>query len=273
MNEYRDKSRCPSASVLAAFVEGTIDPEQAAAVARHAADCPECVVIAGGAARFLDPESEDENESEPVPVADARKWAIAVAVAATLIIAVTTGWYVSLPHDPLRRLRTLAAADNARTVEGYLAGFPHRRLAATRAGTQPINLEYEAEAERLARSSRRDSGTLHGRGVAALLAGRPNDAVRWLTASVEADPADAEAWNDLAVAHLAVGQAELALAAATRAEALTPKAASAHFNRALALHRLGRDRAAVAALVAAAGVEADGGWRDEIRARQSFLAR
>lgn len=68
------------------------------------------------------------------------------------------------------------------------------------------------------------------RGAELLVAGRPEAALRWLDASLAADPRTPEAWVNLGVAHRRLGADDLAEAAYRKALALRPEDLSAWRN-------------------------------------------
>lgn len=273
MNEYRASHACPSPAVLAAFVEGTLDADTRGAVAQHIVTCSDCVHVAGETARFLAEEQEEaENDSDPAP--RRRSWPMATAAAFAATCLLLAAWWYAASRDPLRHLKTLAARADVRVIDGRLTGFPHRRIAATRSERRPwIELDGKAELERLSQSRRDDPSALHAAAVAFLMSGEAERAVDLLATAARLRPDSAAIWNDLAAAAIATRSDADALIAANRAVTLAPDAPAPHFNRALALSRLGRYRDAAQAYAEALRHERDSGWRDEIRERQSLLPR
>lgn len=259
---------CPDAGILAAFAEGSLEPQQRAEVERHVANCPECPAVIGEVIRFLGESAEEENEPERP---DHRWWFAAAAIAAICIpIAV---WRTTSSRDPLDRIRRIAAASPERPYEGRLHDFPHAQVHVPRADERPlIPIALRAETERLARRPE-DVNVLHARAAAALLGANPREAARLMNAVVHFAPHDAGTWNDLAVAEIARASLDdrtalfSALLAANRAAALSPASPEAWYNRAIALDHLGRDAEAAKAYRRALAHEPAGPWREEIRDR------
>jgi tetratricopeptide (TPR) repeat protein len=246
---------CPDPSVLAAFVEGTLDAQTRRDVERHVADCPECPGVIAETARFLEA-GVDEAEGEPDPPPGRQWWWLTAAAFAALC---TLGaWQFVVNRDPLRHVKQIASECAVRPVEGQLVGFGYAPLSLPRAGRKPaVDLALRAEAERLT--------SFHARGVALLLLGNVNAAVPSLERATRLTPDDAEVWSDLAAARIAAREFSRALTAADRAVALAPSLAAAHFNRALALEYLGRRDEAIRAYQRAMNL--DPRWREEIASR------
>lgn len=248
---------CPDPSILAAFVEGTLDAHSRREVERHVADCFECPAVIAETAQFLSAGNDsDEAESEPDPPPRGRWW---LAIAAAVLALCTAGvWLAVVKRDPLSRMKEIVAESGTRPIEGQLAGFNYAPFPRLRSDRKiPDDLELRAEAERLS-----DSDSAHARGVALLLTRDVSGALRELETAVRLAPQDATAWNDLAAAHLAASEFARALTAADRAVAISSAFASAHFNRALALERLGRRDEAIRAYQRA--LDLDPQWREEI---------
>jgi tetratricopeptide (TPR) repeat protein len=265
---------CPEPAVLAAFVEGTLDRQSRRDVEQHVADCPECPGVIAETVRFLKTDGE-EAEGESDPPARAHSWRFAVAAAFAMLCVTGLVWQDTWKRDPLRRVKEIAAEAEVRTVEGRLDGFEHVRFSAPRSLRRVVpGLALSAEAERLTGS---DAQMLHARGVALLLTGDVRSALPLLEAATRRKPEDAALQSDLAAGYLVAGsggdRARLrrALAAADVAIALSPSFASAHFNRAVALERLGRREEALAAYGRAARLESSSAWREETVARMSRL--
>lgn len=252
---------CPEAATLGAFVEATLDDETRLRVQRHVADCSECAIVVAQTSRFLE---HDERDAEPSSATDWRWLAAAAAVAA--LILPTLLWRPA--RDPLRRVKAIAANTKVRTMEGRLEGFVHRPFSATRSERAQVE-DVAIEAQRLA-----DGNDFHARGVAALVAGNPAEAVEALRRAVAMSPERADAWSDLAVAEIALASSkgnsrlfDAAIRSAERAIALAPRDASAHFNRGVAAERLGRMGDARVSYRKALDLEPSSAWTDETRER------
>jgi len=266
---------CPDEMMIVAFVEGVLDPETRRIVERHAADCPECPLVIAKTAGFLKSYA-DEAAADAVSRQPRWRWLATAAVAAFCIPVVV--WQLAAQRDPLRRIKRIASESPVRAVEGRLAGFEHVPFSLSRSGAQAKDvLVLRAEAERLAEERRTDARSLHARGVALLLTGDAASAVKLLTDAAQAEPRKEAIWNDLAVAHLEVARnrdasrlAE-ALAATGRALALSPTAASAHFNRGLALEHLRRADEAVREYGRVIALEPGSPWGEESARRIAIL--
>jgi tetratricopeptide (TPR) repeat protein len=259
-------SRCADPAILAAFVEGRLDPESRAAVERHLAECLECPLVVGQTVRFLQELQADERDVDAIRRSN-RKWLALAASIATVSIILVLIWQ---PDDPIDEIRDVAARAPSRTLEGRLNGFAYARLSGTRSASSPeIDLALRAVRERL--EERPGPASMHARGVALLLEGDTATAMR-LLATVAAAGDDATAWNDLAVAQLALDVPQEALRSADRAIALSPTLAAAHFNRAVALERANRPAEAIRAYAEALRHEPlSSPWRGEIDARIADL--
>ncbi len=241
---------CPPPEVLGAYIEGKVDTSARKDIQSHLASCPECLfVIRETAGHLAEDEGAAENEEEArIP---SRQWAIAAAAA--LAAASVLVWYVEATRDPLTRLRQLAAVAPSRPIEGYVDSLPYRAYSASRSDSENDDVALRLEAERLAGMAGTDARASHARAVALLVLHREREAVSLFERAAGLAPRHPNYWSDLAAARLAAarasgnGEALEAILAADRALALDPRFAAAHFNRALALERLGRDGDAIAA--------------------------
>src|SRR5258708_40201599 len=93
--------------------------------------------------------------------------ATVVSICAVVIIAATI--IVIRERQPMRRM--IAAARKARTVEGYISGFPYHPVDVTKKGkaVQPSLHRIRGIAAGLAGSTSLDDASLHTRGIAQLL--------------------------------------------------------------------------------------------------------
>jgi tetratricopeptide (TPR) repeat protein len=178
--------------------------------------------------------------------------------------------------------RMIAAAEKARAVEGYIAGFPYHPAEVAQEGkaVQPSLHRIRGIASGLAESTPADDASLHTRGVAQLLASDPGGAIASFRRELTLKPRDAQTSNDLAAAYIEQGSKQKstdryasALAAADAAIAIDPALAAAHFNRALALEHLGIVQASVREYERYAAIEPSSGWADEARTRIASLRR
>ncbi len=241
---------------MAAYLEGRLSQDAAAAVDEHLADCFECRLIAGETSRFA---REEGREAQPErPSRPARTWWLAAAAA--LVVAVTAA-LVSLrireQHNDPRALLAETSARNGRVLEPRLAGFPWSRLTVSRHGPEIEDRgqrKVRGDAEKVLETVERQSSpeALHTSGVAHLLIGDVDEAVDNLERASRGS-ADPRVWNDLAAAYDTAATRGVrpsaypqALAAADRALQLKRDSAApeAVFNRALILEHMGlADRA------------------------------
>ncbi|HYK05844.1 MAG TPA: CHAT domain-containing protein [Thermoanaerobaculia bacterium] len=239
MNE--DAPRHLGAQTMAAFLDGTLAGDEIAAVSEHLGGCDECRTVVAETARF---EREEESRDR-----SRRTWwlaAAAVFAAAVLIIPRT--------RDPIGRLIDAAPADH-RLLAPRLAGFPWAPLQPPSRGASapdPADLRLTGAAGDVLQETRdkTDAEARHATGVAWLLIGRANESVEALEHAAQTS-SDWQPWNDLAAARYATAttgqrpsQLPQALADADQALRLSPKAAAAHFNRALILETMGLQDAA-----------------------------
>jgi CHAT domain-containing protein len=283
--DFRDASAaagpiCPDPEVLAAWVDHGLGDAERASVAAHLSGCTDCrllmsyvletrdavgdlqvgVRIASGAPdiRLVGADRTDP----PLPALRSRRvllrWSAGamVAAAATLFVVVQSppSWW------PLRsstgvdsRLADLAdAVGQERTVEARLSGgFRHGPLRApVRSGgslAPTDNWTLLGVAGRIREAAEQDpnAANLHALGLAHLVLGQHDEAVRALEDAVAEASANAQYQSDLAAAYLSrakqAGRADdlpRALSAAERAIAADAQLAEPLFNRALALEAL-----------------------------------
>jgi tetratricopeptide (TPR) repeat protein len=265
---------CPAPSVLAEFVDGTLDSELRGEVERHVADCPECPIVVGETVRFL---NERDEEGEPTAAHGRPWWWLAAAAALAALCFPALLWY-NAERDPLREVKQITARSATRPVEGRLANFDYAPFGQGRSDRRvSSDLALQAAAERLSERGGTDAGTLHARGVALLVTSHAAEAVQLLSAATRSDPRNADAWNDLAAAQIALANvtdktrlAE-AIAAADRAIALAPGSASPSFNRAIAVQALGRRGEALLYYRRVVELEPRSRWSAEAKSRISQI--
>jgi CHAT domain-containing protein len=128
-------------------------------------------------------------------------------------------------------------------------------------------------------SERSKVGPLRADAVIAMLAGRTDQALGWLSRAAELAPGNVVIANDLAAAHLDHAAANRpedlldALSEAERARRAAPTMPEARFNVALALQRLSLDQDAREEWRSDLKLEADPGWRREAQAHVAELDR
>ena len=277
---------CPPDIALASFVDGALTADARAVVVTHVAGCDDCrEVVATAAAALL---------AHPPAVAPwFRRRGVVAGLAAGLAASLLLMLVPRDPATPDTWAGVAAAVGDARTVEArlsdqrdYLAPASPTRSAAPASGAA-ANFELEAIVGRLQEQADREptTGSLHAFGVAALVFGRTDDAVRALSDAAAGGTGGARVLSDLAAAYAtraarSAGEASRtedwarALDAAERARALDDSLAPAWFNRALALDGLGRRADARQAWQAyAARFTTSDGWRAEALRRMDPAIR
>jgi tetratricopeptide (TPR) repeat protein len=272
-----DPAVCPSPDTLGAFVDGRVNAVTRRFVQRHLTLCSECVFVVAGTSRILAAQ-EDEGVDAEEERSPNQRGLVALA-AAIVVICGLAAWYVSTRGDPLERLQSEAERASFRAVEGRLAGFAYVQYRAPRSDTPITNSALRIEAERVIRLEERDARIWHARGVAALLLNRHDASVQMLERAARLAPRRAPYWNDLAVARLATAggansqRLEEAQLAAELAINIDGSLAAAHFNRALALDRLGSPELAAGAYERCITLDGHSAWAGEARRRREALRR
>ncbi|MEK6372591.1 MAG: CHAT domain-containing protein [Acidobacteriota bacterium] len=180
-------------------------------------------------------------------------------------------------RDPMRQLSHSVRALEKRSIEGRIAEFPYRPLDLR----HPPSANVRAVITNVMRSASAcaSSTCRHAAGLAALLLGRPADAVRYLNQATAINPSNAAIWNDLGVARLTAAAAnqpqELvdALTAIDRGQELDPTLLSLRFNRTIILERMGLRAIAAKSAREAITVDPASGWASEMRAQIFRAAR
>jgi CHAT domain-containing protein len=262
-----DVPRHPEAQVMAAFVDGTLAPNEIAAVANHLRDCSDCRTVVSETARF---EREEESAARP------RRnvwWLAAAAVIVAIIIAVP----MLRPRTPIGRLIAASPREH-RTIEARLSGFPWARLAAPARGDAPpdpadLKLIGAAGYVLAKTTSDRTPEARHAAGVADLFIDRRSDSIAALEQAASASN-DPRIWSDLAAARYAyavrdehLSQLPEALADADHALRIDPKSPEALFNRALIIEALGLREQARKAWQKYLEIDPGSGWAVEARER------
>lgn len=263
---------CPDAEVLAAWVDRGLDERERAEVTAHVANCDDCRAVVANVLKFQDA-SDESNPSETVENGRAdepdaghgppprrmfgqRKivWAGGIlAAAAALVLAVDLQSGMLERWRAERRLADLVqATGEQRTVEARLTGgFAYGPLRApVRSGGSSAardNWSLLAAAGRIREEAQKNpvAANLHSLGVAALVLGEHDEAIRALEDATAEEPGSGRYQSDLAAAYLARAQAAerpddltRGLTAAERALKADHTLLEARFNRALALERL-----------------------------------
>ncbi len=266
-NESRMDTRgsCPDPEVLAAWLEQGVSARERVEVEAHLAGCDDCrylmahVLETRNAVRDAPIFTPRDEKVVPIDRARRRKtaWSVAAVLTAAAMLALA---FVAPPFGwPWRgnsidsKLADLAAAvGSERTVEARLTGgFVHGPLrAAVRSGGSSAALDnwtLFAAAGKIREDAKREPSAphLHALGVAHLVLGQSDDAVRALEDAVAENAQNARYHSDLAAAYLARAHQldrpddyGRALGAADRALKISDAAIEARFNRALALESL-----------------------------------
>jgi cellulose synthase operon protein C len=288
---------CVDSQRLAAYVDGTLVPNERAGVEAHLADCEACREVVAEAARSTealdgaDADADEEPSTAPtVDIAAARRrwgrrivWGLAAA--AVVIVAVFLPWRSWVSQRPTSQKRMAAlveAVGQRRLFEPRLTGgFAYGPLAAVmRSGESDSEADLSPDI-RLAAGELEKAHEAHasprtaaGRAIGALVLGDIDTAIGLLERATQANPKIAAHWSDLAAAYLvrssrtgdpdAVAQA---LAAVDLALALEPRMPEALFNRALVLDAIGRPNDAALAWSTYLSVDPTSGWAAEVKAR------
>jgi CHAT domain-containing protein/TolA-binding protein len=262
-----DVPRHPEAQVMAAFVDGTLAPNEIDAVASHLRDCTDCRTVVSETARF---EREEESLARPRPNA----WWLAAAAA---IVAIVIAVPMLRPRTPIDRLIAASPREH-RNVEARLSGFPWARLAAPARGDappDPADLKLIGAAGDVLEktTSDRTPEARHAVGVADLFIGRRSDSIAALEQAASASN-DLHIWSDLAAARYAyaardehLSQLPEALADADHALRIDPKSPEALFNRALIIEALGLREQSRKAWQKYLEIDPGSGWAVEARER------
>lgn len=288
MSEHNQDSRragCPPDAELAAFVDGDLTTNARALIVTHLAACDDCREIVAMASVEA---CERERRSEPSSWFGYRRLLLGLAagLAASLAVVLIPRVTAPVPTSAWSHIATAMGAE--RTVAARLsAQDEYRPLSSpSRSAAEPAarsNFRLEAVAARLRDEADRNptADNLHAVGVAELVLGRTDDALKMLLDAATYEHAGAGVYADLAAVHVARARRNVAgdatttdwpsaVAAAERACALDAGLAAAWFNRALALEGLGRQAEARQAWHDyTTRFTADDGWRAEALARMN----
>jgi CHAT domain-containing protein len=271
---------CPDSELLAQFIDGRLSGATRAGVVRHLADCEMCGEMVAGAAAIL---PAVVKEALPARAGRFQRNLPALlgglALAASMVVAVRVlDLWPGLGSTSYEQL--IAAVGSVRTVDGRLSGFPWGAAASVARGetTSPLSSNWQALAAaariRSEAEAEPSADNQHALGVAHLVLGEYDEAVRNLELAVSRASGDARAHSDLAVAYV-TRAARLerpadfahALTEAERALAADSSLAEAYFNRAVALEGLSLEEQAREAWREYLARDPQGPWADEARAR------
>ena len=254
------------------YVDGKATTEERLAIQRHLANCEECREVVSAVAR-------------DIPVVVIPFWkrppvVIGFAMAASLLAVIQLRPDLNPLRGPSPYEELVSAVGTERTIEARLSGgFEYGAL--RRSGNRgEANLSVSAAAARMqaAAEQHRTPANLHGMGVAQLVLGDNDAAIRTLVQASAEDPSNAQAASDLSAAYLARGglavaseDAARALEAAENAIRIDPSLPEAYFNRALALTVLRPGGEAIAAWDEYLARDSTSGWRREAELRRNDL--
>jgi tetratricopeptide (TPR) repeat protein len=271
---------------MAVYADGKLSAAERNRVHLHIAACEQCAEVLSDLMTCL----AETREAAPPPVMfRSRRRMLVVgglAMAAVTILAIWVGkpgrmsWFSGAQSSAeFTGLIAAYANEPNRPADGRLSvpfqyGSPP---AVTRGGSSRERLpDTRIAASQIEAAVRTDitPGGRHALGIARLALGDSDGAIAALDEAAAAAPRDAAIANDLAAAYLERARMrsseqdrQQALAAATRALAISPDLQPALFNKALALAALGRGNEADAAWRAFQQVERDPQWIAEATRR------
>jgi CHAT domain-containing protein/tetratricopeptide (TPR) repeat protein len=288
-----EHSPFPSDETLAAYIDGRLDEETRKRVVAHMAECEECFEVAMGGREVAGRDDKTVVPFHPARIAVLGGLATAATIALVLALTPLRDSLLSRWQDPVKPL--IAAAPSHRDIDGRLSGFPYQPLKRNTRGENPKKSTLEdpeywqlhAALGRIPREISTNSSTkdLHALGVAHLMLGNWDDAVKALESSVEhasgtqnIDEAitkcdDVYLLNDLSAAYYArashTNQPQDFFKAAGVAEAAWQRKHTAEvaWNRAIALDRLKMPEKAAAAYREYLSIEKSSDWAKEAQER------
>lgn len=261
--------------MLAAYIDNRLSPEQRAEVEAQLARDPDSYAVLVETMKALDDLAQPARVDPVRSRQTSRRWLVIAGTlaAAGLALIIQQSVWPNRPETPVSRL--VAAVGNTRELEPRLSGgFPYARLEETTRGPElpSQNLALLAAAGEIQKQvqSNPTPETERAWGIAQLLVGRPDGAVKSLRSALESGGSnDAAAYSDVAAAYLALArsgqkdQLPRALEFASQALARNPRLPEASFNRALALEALSLSAEALEEWRRYLTIEPDAQWRDE----------
>ncbi len=285
----RDLNGCPELEVIAAFLDRQLGDSDRAEVAGHLSTCETCYFVFSEAA-------QTKPTATPVTSGATSWWqskrviwpaaAAGLAAAASLVLAVSGVLPLGRASAP-ELTALVAAVGTDRTIEPRLTGgFVHAPLRGALRSSESAGMNLSpdvriaaAEIEKVT-IGQQSAGAQQARGIAALIVGDIDRAVRLLEEAAAQSPSNAKVLNDLAVAYLVRGQRpnqsedlSKALATVNRALSADRSVQEAWFNRAYALERLSMAKEARDAWQAYLTIDDRSGWADEARVHLRALSQ
>ena len=275
-------AECPTAEEFAAYADGGLGVQERDRVERHLAECAECrtVLIESAAFAASDPANVTSPQHRPLRAG----WmpiAVTLAAAAALAFVVVRMTTDRGGANPERQglIAALNKSSATRPTEGRLTGgfLYGPRPTVTRSGAaREVSPEVKIQIAAIEQKARSKPSVANDAalGVAYLVNGDVDEAVKLLERASAADPDIGAYWSDLSAAYLAraaqsgsPADVESARRAAERALTVSPNMPEAAFNLALALEQRGDNAAAAAAWKAASGLQESPQWASEADAR------
>lgn len=269
---------CPSAEELAAYLDGRLPAARAREIAEHALSCTECSEMVEG---VVSARLDGVLQAPAKPGAHAIRW---VAAAAAVVVTCVVGWVVfrSIQPGGDRAIAELVEASRGqRLVEARLTGGFEPGVVTRGPGSGgPERWKVAAVAEDLKNRlpGEPSASQSHAFGIAQLLMGSQDEAIRFLEEAVADAPKEPRYKVDLGGALLERAQAgsrpeDITRALAVVEEALRsdPKLEEGLFNKALALERMNLLEPAEQAWEAYLAADPDPKWAEEVRAHLNRL--
>jgi hypothetical protein len=272
---------CPDLEAVAAYVDGRVDAEERRAIEAHLATCEACYELMVETARVADGVPDQLGApARPGP----KRWVYGVsgllAAAAAIVLMVWARGTPGGPSSAATLSELVAAVGPQRFTELRVSGgFEYGPLRSDPRGAPPADLRLSAAAAAaIGAASSGDAEAAHVSGIASLVTGRIDAAVRALEAACNRSPS-ARCETDLGAALFAraaqSGSAEdvnRALEHTRVALSLQAGQPEALFNEALILERLGRRAEARAAWDRYLEIDSSSEWAREARQRRAALA-
>lgn len=271
-------TECPSAEMIAAFVEGRLTGSARGEVVEHLAECGDCRDLVNDVVDF---QSEEEPAEVARPQFGRKRFAAvaaSVAAAAALIALFATPLRERIFGGGMSSLVEATKSVSVRPTEGRLSGdFDYKRPKERFRGADEENTQLwpvMAEAAELESARRRD---LHALGVAHLYLGHTDQAVAELRRAMQ-DADDEDDRTAIAVDLAAALIARRHEGDAAEAYALIEgvwskqKTAAVAWNRAAALEALHRDADAIRAWDAYLQLDPNSDWSKEAKQTRDALA-
>ncbi|MDQ3281809.1 MAG: CHAT domain-containing protein [Acidobacteriota bacterium] len=200
------------------------------------------------------------------------------SLAAAMIAALFAGvqWHANAAG--ISALADAAAELPKRPIHARLAGFPYVPLRHARGrASARVDIKIDAIASEILHTNA--TRATRERALAQLLRNDRENAVMTLEELIRTSPADAILWTDLAAARYELGTSTndtlmlaQALAAADESLRIDPRRPEAHFNRALALEKLGLTQHASRAADDLRLVEPQSPWLNDLRTSRTPAA-